>query len=163
MVTMDHSPPYLPKVFMLSKLSGRLTPAVSGRKRPMGMRRILNTISVGVFSETVEQQMTFQGLKLDNNFCFNRFPIGVFKHRFLLDCLPDLGYWQWWRSVIWWSREPSLTTCSEKVVFKVGFGGSSELAYRVDNQRRCHLADHGHQVDHCHPLPSQGGGQHLGR
>ena len=68
MVMTDHSRSYLPKVFMLSKLSGRLTPAVSGRKRPTGIRRILNTRCLGVISETVGQQMTFQGLKLDDNF-----------------------------------------------------------------------------------------------
>ena len=33
-----------------------------------------------------------------------------------------------------------------------------EAAHRVDNERRGHLADHRHQVDHCHPLPPQGGG-----
>ena len=99
MVMTDHSCSYLPKVFMLSKLSGRLTPAVSGRKRPTGIRRISNTRCLGVISETVGQQMTFQGLKLDDNFCFNRLNIGVFKHCFFLDCLPDLGYWQLWQPV----------------------------------------------------------------
>ena len=35
-----HSHPYLPKVFMLSKVSGRLTPAVSGKKRPKGIKKV---------------------------------------------------------------------------------------------------------------------------
>ena len=90
MVMTDHSRSYLPKVFMLSKLSGRLTPAVSGRKRPVDIRRILNTRSLWVFSQT----MMLQGLSLDDNFCFYTLNEDVFKHRFFLDCLPDLGHWQ---------------------------------------------------------------------
>ena len=125
-----HSHPYLPKVFMLSKVSGRLTPAVSGKKRPKGIKKWPLKFGLRLTKKDL------QGLDMLCGY---------------------LGCWQRWRSVIWWSMELYLTACSEKKMFWVTVELSEKAAHRVNDEGRCDLADHGHQMDHCHPLAPQGG------
>ena len=37
------------------------------------------------------------------------------------------------------------------------------MTHRVDDVGRCHLGDHGHDIDQSDPLPSQAGRHHLHR